>query len=235
MRLDKYIADSSTFSRREVKGLLKSGKVLVNGVGVKQPETQVKDSDKVNVCGKDIVYQKYIYLMMNKPPGYLSATEDARAPVVTDLLPEDCKRFDIFPAGRLDKDTEGLLILTNDGQFAHAVTSPRKNVCKRYFAILDKPAQPEDVEAFKNGMEFMDFRSLPAVLELTGTPCEVFIEIAEGKFHQVKRMCERVGKQVTYLKRVSIGGLALDVKLGLGESRELSAEELESLKGGASN
>jgi len=230
MRLDKYIANSSSFSRSEVKRLLKDGQVFVNGVKAKQPEAQIKDSDKVNVCGKDIVYRKYVYLMMNKPPGCLSATEDARDPVVTDLLPEDYKSFDLFPVGRLDKDAEGLLILTNDGQFAHAVTSPKKQVYKRYFAILDKPAQPEDVDAFKSGMEFKDFRALPAVLELTGNPCEVFVEIAEGKFHQVKRMCERVGKNVTYLKRVSIGSLALDANLKLGEARELSAKELERLK-----
>ncbi len=230
MRLDKYIADSSSFSRREVKRLLKDGQVFVNGVEARKPEAQIKDSDKVKVSGKDIVYREHVYLMMNKPQGYLSATEDARDPVVTQLLPEDYKHFELFPVGRLDKDTEGLLILTNDGQFAHAVTSPKKKVFKRYFAVLDKPAQPEDVDAFKQGMEFQDFRALPAVLELTGTPCEVYVEIAEGKFHQVKRMCERVGKEVLYLKRVSIGGLALDGSLKLGEARELSPKELESLK-----
>jgi 16S rRNA pseudouridine516 synthase len=233
MRLDKYIADSSSFSRREVKGLLKGGQVLVNGVKASRPEVHILDSDRVEVCGKGIVYRKYVYLMMNKPPGYLSATEDDRDPVVTELLPEGYRHFDLFPVGRLDKDTEGLLILSNDGQFAHAVTSPKKRVYKRYFAILDKPAQPEDVEAFKQGMEFKEFNALPAVLELTGTPCEVYVEIAEGKFHQVKRMCERVGKNVTYLKRVSIGDLALDANLKPGEVRELSAEEIASLSSSA--
>jgi len=230
MRLDKYVADSSLFSRREVKKLLKDGEVFLNGVKARQPETQVKDADKVEVCGKLLVYRKYVYLMMNKPQGYLSATEDDRDPVVTEMLPEDYKHFDLFPVGRLDKDTEGLLILTNDGQFAHAVTSPKKRVYKRYFAVLDKPAQAEDVEAFKKGMEFKDFTSLPAVLELTQNPCEVHVEIAEGKFHQVKRMCERVGKNVIYLKRISIGSLLLDPALQLGEIRELSPEELEKLK-----
>jgi 16S rRNA pseudouridine516 synthase len=189
-----------------------------------------EDADRVQVDGKAIVYRKYVYLMMNKPQGYLSATEDDRDPVVTDILPEDYKRFELFPVGRLDKDTEGLLILTNDGQFAHALSSPKKKVYKRYFAVLDKPARAEDVEAFKAGMEFKEFTAMPAVLELGENPCEVHVEIAEGKFHQVKRMCERVGKNVTFLKRVAVGKLELDAKLGLGEVRELSAEELERLK-----
>ena len=141
-------------------------------------------------------------------------------------MPEEYSHFNVFPVGRLDIDTEGLLILTNDGQLDHEITSPKKNVYKRYFAVLDSPAQPEDIEAFAAGMEFSDFTAKSAYLEITDNPCEVYIEIAEGKFHQVKRMCARVGKNVVFLKRVAIGSLMLDEELAVGEVREMSREEV---------
>jgi len=229
MRLDKYISESTAFSRKDIKKLVKCGEVAVNGVTAGKPEMQITEADRVEINGQAVVYRKYVYLMMNKPQGYLSATEDKRDPVVVDIIPEEYKHFEVFSVGRLDKDTEGLLILSNDGQFAHAVTSPKKNVYKRYFAVLDKPAQAEDIEIFKQGMEFKEFTAQPARLEITENPCEVYIEIAEGKFHQVKRMCERVGKTVTFLKRVSIGGLKLDAGLASGAVRELTVEELEAI------
>ena len=172
-------------------------------------------------------FRKFIYLMLNKPQGYLSATEDDHDPVVVDLVPEDLKHFAPFPVGRLDKDTEGLLLLTNDGKFDHELMSPRKNLYKRYYAELDAPAVPEDIDSFAAGMEFKEFTAKPARLEIDPVdPKKVYVEIAEGKFHQVKRMCERVGKNVLFLKRVAIGELKLDETLPCGSVRELTAEEL---------
>lgn len=227
MRLDKYISACGAASRSEVKRLIRAGAVSVNGETAKAADMKIdENSDIVCVSGKELRYRKYVYLMLNKPQGYISATEDKHYKVVTELVPEEYSHFNVFPVGRLDIDTEGLLILTNDGQLDHEITSPKKNVYKRYFAVLDSPAQPEDIEAFAAGMEFSDFTAKSAYLEITDNPCEVYIEIAEGKFHQVKRMCARVGKNVTFLKRVSIGSLMLDDELAVGEVREMSREEV---------
>lgn len=226
MRLDKYLSESTPFSRKEIKILAGKGAICVNGVTIRKSDIQVTDQDEITVNGEKIFYRKFIYLMMNKPAGYLSATWDDKDPVVVDLLTEEYRHFEPFPAGRLDKDTEGLLLLTNDGQFDHAVTSPRKNVVKRYFARLDSPAEFNDIAAFRAGMDLGDFITKPAELEITENPCEVFVEVSEGKFHQVKRMCEKVGKKVIYLKRLSIGDLVLDPSLEPGKVRELTADEI---------
>jgi len=227
MRLDKYISDSTACSRREIKKLIRYRAVTVNGEVVVNADVQVDESAKICINGKRILYRKYVYLMLNKPQGYLSATEDKHDPVVVDLVPEEYRHFQVFPVGRLDKDTEGLLLLTNDGQFDHALMSPKKKVMKRYYAELDQAAQPEDVETFRAGMEFQDFTAQPAVLEITDDPKKVYIEIAEGKFHQVKRMCQRIGKEVLFLKRVAIGALKLDETLAPGAIRELTADEYQ--------
>ena len=232
MRLDKFICDSSRYSRSEIRKLIRYRAVTVNGTVAPSADTQVGESDEVRLNGKLIPYRKYIYLMLNKPQGYLSATEDKHDPVVIDLVPEEWKHFQVFPVGRLDKDTEGLLLLTNDGQFDHALMSPKKKVMKRYYAELDKPAEAEDAEQFRAGMEFQEFTAQPAVLEITQDPRKVYIEIAEGKFHQVKRMCQRIGKEVLFLKRVKIGALALDEMLQPGEMRELTPEEYQLLMNG---
>ena len=229
MRLDKFISNCGAASRSEVKKLVKNGCVTVNGVPAKKADISVDENgDVICVNGTELNYRKYIYLMLNKPQGYISATEDKHYPVVVDLIPEEYSHFNAFPVGRLDIDTEGLLILTNDGQFDHNMTSPKKNVYKRYFARLDKPAEKKDIEIFAAGMEFKEFTAKSAKLEICENPKEVYIEIAEGKFHQVKRMCERVGKTVVYLKRVAIGSLVLDENLGLGEIREFTDEELKT-------
>lgn len=230
MRLDKYLSDATAFSRRELKSLIRNGQVTVDGAVVKIPEYQVDSAARVALKGGIVSYRKFVYLMMNKPAGFISATEDGNAPVVTELLPGEYRHFNVFPAGRLDKDTEGLLILTNDGQFAHQITSPRKQVWKRYFARLDAPATSGDAEVFTQGMDLGDFVAAPGRLIVTGNPEEVFVEIAEGKFHQVKRMCAKVGKNVICLKRCAIGGLVLDENLEPGKCRELADEELEMLK-----
>ena len=228
IRLDKFIADASSFSRKEVRELVKRKAVTVNGTVAKTPDMKVDERcDSVSVNGKNIFYRKFIYLMLNKPQGYLSATEDSKDPVVVDLVPEEFKHFAPFPVGRLDKDTEGLLLLTNDGQFDHELMSPRKNLFKRYYAELDAPAVPEDIETFAAGMDFKEFSAKPAKLEIDpDDPQKVYVEISEGKYHQVKRMCERIGKNVIFLKRVAIGNLKLDDSLECGKVRELTPDEL---------
>ena len=228
MRLDKFVSSCGAASRSEVKKLVKNGAVTINGMTAKKPDIKIdENSDVICVNGVELKYQRFVYLMLNKPAGYISATEDKHYPVVTELVPEEYSHYNVFPVGRLDIDTEGLLLLTNDGQFDHMLTSPKKNIYKRYFARLDKPADERDIEAFKQGMEFKEFTAKSARLEITENPAEVYIEIAEGKFHQVKRMCERVGKNVIYLKRVAIGSLPLDESLEKGEVRPLTEDEIK--------
>ena len=229
MRLDKYLSDATAYSRREIRGLVNRKAITVNGLIAKAADMKINETaDQVCVNGEPVAYRKFIYLILNKPQGYLSATEDDRSPVVIDLLPEEYKHFAPFPVGRLDKDTEGLLLLTNDGQFDHELMSPRKNLYKRYYAELDHPAEPGDIELFAAGMVFKEFTAKPAKLEiLPDDPRKVYVEIAEGKYHQVKRMCEHVGKNVLYLKRVAIGKLQLDETLECGKVRELTAGELK--------
>ncbi|MFQ7648044.1 MAG: pseudouridine synthase [Clostridia bacterium] len=229
MRIDKYISGCGYASRKDVKKLIKQGLVFIDGEVCKKPEEQTDEDSIVEVDGERLIYREFVYLMLNKPQGCVSAVYDKKYPVVTEFVPEEYAHFEVYPVGRLDIDTEGLLILTNDGQFAHEMTSPKKDVYKRYFAVLDKPMEEKDVEIFAGGMEFKEFTAKSAKLEITENPNEVYIEIAEGKFHQVKRMCERVGKTVTYLKRVAIGNLKLDKSLEKGEVRELTKDELDML------
>lgn len=229
MRIDKYISGCGYASRKDVKKLIKQGLVFIDGEVCKKPEEQTDEDSIVEVDGERLIYREFVYLMLNKPQGCVSAVYDKKYPVVTEFVPEEYAHFEVYPVGRLDIDTEGLLILTNDGQFAHEMTSPKKDVYKRYFAVLDKPMEEKDVEIFAGGMEFKEFTAKSAKLEITENPNEVYIEIAEGKFHQVKRMCERVGKTVTYLKRVAIGNLKLDESLEKGEVRELTKDELDML------
>ena len=229
MRIDKYISGCGYASRKDVKKLIKQGLVFINGEVCKKPEEQTDENSIVEVDGERLIYREFVYLMLNKPQGCVSAVYDKKYPVVTEFVPEEYAHFEVYPVGRLDIDTEGLLILTNDGQFAHEMTSPKKDVYKRYFAVLDKPMEEKDVEIFAGGMEFKEFTAKSAKLEITENPNEVYIEIAEGKFHQVKRMCERVGKTVTYLKRVAIGNFKLDKSLEKGEVRELTKDELDML------
>lgn len=229
MRIDKYISGCGYASRKDVKKLIKQGLVFIDGEVCKKPEEQTDENSIVEVDGERLIYREFVYLMLNKPQGCVSAVYDKKYPVVTKFVPEEYAHFEVYPVGRLDIDTEGLLILTNDGQFAHEMTSPKKDVYKRYFAVLDKPMEEKDVEIFAGGMEFKEFTAKSAKLEITENPNEVYIEIAEGKFHQVKRMCERVGKTVTYLKRVAIGNLKLDESLEKGEVRELTKDELDML------
>ncbi len=227
-RLDKILANSGVGTRKEVKNLIRWGAVRVDGKTAKTADMKVDpDKSRISVNGERVIYKEFIYLMLNKPDGYVSATEDNVYPTVTQLVPPEYSHFDIFPVGRLDVDTEGLLILTNDGKFAHNVTSPKKQIAKKYFVIPEKPITDEDKKAFASGMNLGDFTAMSATLEECDGGC--YVTIFEGKFHQVKRMFEKVGNSVTYLKRVQIGKLSLDEKLELGETKELSEGDLELL------
>lgn len=230
MRLDKLLANMGYGSRKDVKSLLKKKQVFVNAVVVKDGSKHVNpEIDIVEVNGKQVVYKKYIYLMMNKPPGVISATFDHKEKTVIDLLTEEHQYFEPFPVGRLDKDTEGLLLLTNDGELGHRLTSPKKEVGKTYYAKIQGIVTESDVEVFKKGIVIDDgYQCKPAHLDILRSDevSEIEITITEGKFHQVKRMFEAVGKKVVYLKRLQMGKLKLDEKLALGKYRELSEEEL---------
>ncbi|MFE7063995.1 pseudouridine synthase [Sutcliffiella sp. NPDC057660] len=234
MRLDKLLANSGYGTRKEVKKLLKTGVVKVDGKVVKDAKVHVEpEEQEVTVLDDVVEYREFIYLMMHKPPGFLSATEDHRQETVVDILQEEDKIFEPFPVGRLDKDTEGFLLLTNDGQLAHQLLSPKKHVPKTYYAKIDGEVTEEDIAAFREGVTLDDgYETLPAELKIlsAGPQSEIEVTIVEGKFHQVKRMFQAVGKTVTYLKRLSMGPLELDPDLELGEYRELTDEELELLK-----
>lgn len=234
-RLDKILANLGFGSRKEVKSLVKNGRVEVDGEIVKDSSISI-DPEKsiVKVNGEELLYRKYIYLMMNKPDGVISATFDNRDETVIDLLDIDYQVFKPFPVGRLDKDTVGLLLITNDGELNHKLISPKWHVDKVYYAEIDKEVNEGDIEAFKKGIVLDDeYKCLPAKLEIVEANedgSKVYITIQEGKFHQVKRMFQARGKEVVYLKRVKFGNLSLDTELMEGEYRELTDEELETLK-----
>lgn len=234
-RLDKVLSSLGIATRSELKKMAKQGRILVNDKIVKDTSFHLNpEQDHILVDGQTVVYKKYIYLLMNKPQGVISATEDLRDRTVIDLLTEQEKHFAPFPVGRLDKDTEGLLLLTNDGKLAHQLLSPRKHVDKTYFAKLDAPVGEEAIVAFKQGVQLDDgYVTMPAILNTVGHESQsdqVEITIQEGKYHQVKRMFEAIGRKVTYLQRIRMGTLHIDRSLPLGSYRELTDSELESLK-----
>ena len=232
MRLDKYLANAGIGSRSEVKQYLKKGMVQVNGLVVKKGDLIIhENSDRILFQGQPVKYEKYYYYMLNKPQGVVSATEDNFQKTVLDLL-GDCRRNDLFPVGRLDKDTEGLLLITNDGAMAHRLLSPKKHVGKVYYARIDGKVTEKDVNAFREGLVFdEEFTALPANLRILSSDdiSEIEVEIFEGKFHQVKRMFQAVGKKVLFLKRLSMGPVTLDSNLKPGEFRPLTESELHSI------
>lgn len=237
-RLDKVLGNLGYGTRKEIKRLVKEGLVQVDGSTVNDSSLHI-DPERQEICvnGRAVRYLKYIYLMMNKPAGVISATEDTREKTVVDLLPEEYLVFKPSPVGRLDKDTVGLLLLTNDGQLAHNLLSPKKHIPKVYIARVKGRVSGEDVERFREGLILDDgYKTLPARLTPleTGDMSKVEVEIYEGKYHQIKRMFQSVGKTVEFLMRVSMGPLVLDDRLKPGESRELTEEELNYLKGLAS-
>lgn len=233
MRLDKFLAEMGVGSRSQVKEYIKKGLVEVNGEKAKKPEIKVNpEADTVSYNGEDIHFTEYEYYMLNKPAGYVSATKDNVSETVVSLI-KDSIRDDLFPVGRLDKDTEGLLLITNDGELSHNLLSPKKHIEKTYFAKIDGMVTKEDADIFSKGMDIGDEKpTLPAVLKIIKSDriSEIELTISEGRFHQVKRMFQAVDKKVIYLKRLSMGNLKLDDSLSLGEYRKLTNEELEILR-----
>lgn len=239
-RIDKTLVHLGYGSRSEIKKWVKQGRVTVNGVVVKDSGIQCDPyTDRIEFDGEGIVYREFVYVMLHKPPGVISATEDARERTVLDLLTPELRVFDLFPVGRLDKDTEGLLLLTNDGQLAHDLLSPRKHVPKTYIADCVGSLGDREAGQFKAGVELDDgYVTLPSEMQVIeagtysdGSPrTRIALTISEGKFHQVKRMLEAVDSSVTYLKRISMGPLELDEALPKGAFRELTEVELESLR-----
>ena len=234
-RLDKVIASTGRWSRREVKELVRQGRVTVNGAVAKIAEEKA-DPEAADICvnGERLIWRQYTWVMLNKPAGYLSATEDGRGKTVLDLLPPELRRRGLFPVGRLDKDTEGLLLLTNEGGLAHDILSPKHHVDKVYYARTAGCLTEEDCRAFAAGMTLGGgLECLPAGLEiLSAGPegSEGLVTLREGKFHQVKRMLAARGKPVLYLKRVRMGNLPLDPALEPGTYRYLTEDEVESLR-----
>ena len=235
-RIDKILSNLGYGTRKDLKKIVKNGMVQVNGVTIKDSAMKVDpEKDKIVINGEEIFYREFIYLMMNKPAGVISATFDNKDETVIDLLEVEHQVFEPFPVGRLDKDTVGLLLLTNDGDLNHRLISPKWKVDKVYFAKIDRKVTEEDIEKFKHGITLDDgYRCKEAILEIQKASeegSEIVLTIQEGKFHQVKRMFEAVGKKVTYLKRIEFGTLPLDEDLEEGEYRELTEEEIAILKG----
>ena len=235
MRLDKFLVACAVGSRTEVKNFLKSGRVTVNGKKEKSAKLQIdEETDEICFDGQKLDYEEFVYYMMNKPQGVISATEDPKHKTVLDLLDDYARAKEVFPVGRLDIDTHGLLLLTNDGKLAHALLSPKRHVDKTYLAQVKGIMTDTDVETFAKGIPLKDFTCQPAKLELVSIDTEkeeslVRVTIAEGKFHQVKRMVAYCGKEVVDLQRLTMGTLTLDENLKRGEWRRLTKEELEGM------
>ena len=235
MRLDKFLVACAVGSRTDVKNFLKAGRVTVNGKKGKSAKLQInEEADEICFDGQVLHYEEFVYYMMNKPQGVISATEDPKHKTVLDLLDDLARSKEVFPVGRLDIDTHGLLLLTNDGQLAHALLSPKRHVDKTYLAQVNGIMTDEDIETFAQGIPLKDFTCQPAKLELVSMDAEknqslVRVSIAEGKFHQIKRMVAYCGKEVVDLQRLTMGTLTLDEDLKRGEWRRLTKNELEAL------
>lgn len=234
MRLDKFLADCGLGTRKEIKKLIKDGMIKVNSSVNLRPETKIDENiDKVYFGDEELIYKKFVYLVLNKPQDFVSATQDTKFDTVIDLVPDEYLHYDLFPVGRLDIDTEGLLVITNDGALSHKLLSPKKHVPKTYYAEVLGVVDDADISAFENGVVLDDgYKTNPAelkILNISDNMSEIELTITEGKFHQVKRMFESVGKKVVYLKRIKMNELMLDDKIKLGEMRELTEEEFNLL------
>ena len=229
-RIDKIISEQTYYTRKEIKKLISKGIVYVNGEQVKKPEIKYDETNiSININGEEIEVKKHVYLLLNKPKEYVSATEDDSQNTVLDLLPEKYKNRNIFPAGRLDKDTTGLMLITDDGEFAHNILSPRKHVKKEYEVTLDIPVTEAMVKGFKEGVNLNDGECKSAVLEITGE-YTAKVTITEGRYHQIKRMFGCYGAKVIELNRICMGNLYLPKDLKLGEVKEATEEELQTIQ-----
>ena len=232
MRLDKYLSDMGCGTRSEIKKNIRAGRVSVGEKIIRDAGFSVQDGDEIRYLGEIVRYESFSYYMMNKPQGVISATEDPKMKTVIDLIDGEHRRKDLFPVGRLDRDTEGLLLITNDGQLAHRLLSPKKHVDKQYFARIRGRVTGEDAERFAEGLTIDgEYTCMPAELQIleSGEISSVNVIISEGKFHQIKKMFEALGKEVLFLKRLRMGSLTLDPALSPGEYRRLTEEELKEL------
>ena len=231
IRLDKLISSSLIVSRKDAVNLIKSGRVCVNGEILKKGDIKVDEQAKITVDGKNIVYSDNIYIMLNKPSGLISSTDDNREKTVMSLFDKSYSDKGLFPCGRLDKDTVGLLIMTTDGTLAHKLLSPKHHAKKTYEVRCDKPFTLEDVQIMKDGIMMDGKRTKEALLEIQNDPCFAKITLTEGKFHEIKRLCYACGqKEVLFLKRITFGGIVLDENLEEGQWRNLTESEIEMLK-----
>ncbi len=231
-RLDKIISSQSMMTRSEAHKLIRAGAVAVNGITVKNTSAKIDtDSDIITVNSEPFRYRKFIYIMMNKPDGIVSASRDPKEKTVIDIIPDELKRPDLFPAGRLDKDTTGFVLITDDGEFAHNILSPRHHIDKTYLAETDCIIYDEHIEKMRNGMMLGDEQLLEAEIDLVeDSPCVVYrIVLREGKYHQIKRMIASTNAKLLSLKRIAMGRLSLDENLAPGECREITAEELKMI------
>jgi 16S rRNA pseudouridine516 synthase len=236
LRIDKMLSNSGVGSRKQIKQAARKGFIEVNGITEKDSSKIIDtENDEIKYNGEIIKYTKFIYLMMNKPDGVVSATEDNYDETVIDLLNDEDKFYKPFPVGRLDKDSEGLLLITNDGQLAHDLLSPKKHVDKTYYVEAEEEVTQDDITAFEEGVVLKEdnYKTLPAKLSIikSGYPSICLVTIREGKFHQVKRMFNAVNNEVTYLKRLSMGQLKLDETLKAGQYRHLTEEEINIIRG----
>lgn len=231
MRLDKMLSECGVATRSECGKAARAGKITVNGISVLKADCKVDpEVDLVVYCGSPVIYRKFVYLMLNKPDGYISATEDGRGdPVVTDLFPPEYRKMGIFPCGRLDKHTLGLMLLTNDGALSHKLLAPKSHVAKTYGFRVKFPLSQEDITSLEGGVDIGGYLTKPCQVKLMSER-EGEIILTEGKYHQIKLMMQAVHNQITYLERLSFGTLSLDPALERGEWRELSDEEIVSLQ-----
>ena len=229
-RIDKIIATQTKYSRKEVKELIKQKRIIVNNEIITKSDIKINnEKDKIIIDGEELIIKKYVYLILNKPKGYISATEDKTMKTVLDLIEEEYTHRNLFPAGRLDKDTTGLMIITDDGDFAHNILSPKKHITKAYNVTIDIEVTEEMVKGFKEGIKLNDGECKPSTLKITGPNTGIVI-LTEGRYHQIKRMFGCFGAKVTELQRIAMGNLELPNDLKLGESRELTIEELNKIQ-----
>ena len=230
-RLDKFTAEKLNITRSAAKSLIKSGEVFVNSKAVTSPDFKCGDDDEITVSGRTLSSEKFVYIMMNKPKGVICASDGRGEKTVIDLLPDDMKQKNLFPAGRLDKDTTGFVLITNDGDFAHSILSPKKHVSKTYLALLDKPVDSGVIMDFESGMSLGEETLLPAKLSAENEEKTlVKVVIKQGIYHQIKRMFEKHSLEVLELKRIKIGALPLDEKLKEGKCRYITQDELNQIK-----